>query len=443
MAFNVALAVGVAGRAAPLAFAVGTVALAVVGLSIVSFARRVAHAGSAYAYIASEFGPRAGFVAGWALMLTYFAYSTMTAVLTGSFISAALANYKIVVHGFWIALSIVAILLAITLAYRDMRLAARLMLFLEGASVLAITALGVKVLDRVAAKGGLSAAPFVPDPRFGLSGVGYAIVFAIMSFAGFEGATTLGEETNEPRRAIPIAVMGTVILTGLFYVFASYMQVVGFGLGNLNTLAHDTTPLNTLALKFASREFATILDLAAAVSAFSCVLGSLSAASRMLFALGRAGLAPGVGVVHQRHGTPGTAVLSIGVFATAVIVLCAPEVGPSSYFEAAATIGTLSLIPVYLGITTAEAAHGFRARKAVWAVLGVAGALILLWPLYNSIFPVPAFPNSLWPYVVIVWLAIGIGVVRLRPAIVRATSYSPEPNPATTHNSEVVWRKDT
>ena len=64
MAFNVTLAVGSAGRAAPLAFAVGTVALAIVGLSFVAFARRVAHAGSAYAYIAREFGPRAGFVAG-------------------------------------------------------------------------------------------------------------------------------------------------------------------------------------------------------------------------------------------------------------------------------------------------------------------------------------------------------------------------------------------
>ena len=65
MAFNVPLAVRAAGQAAPLAFAIGTLALGVVALAFVRFSRRVAHAGSAYAYIGQTFGWRWGFVAGW------------------------------------------------------------------------------------------------------------------------------------------------------------------------------------------------------------------------------------------------------------------------------------------------------------------------------------------------------------------------------------------
>jgi len=428
MAFNVTLAVGAAGRAAPLAFGVGTVALAIVGLSFVAFARRVAHAGSAYAYIAKEFGPRAGFVAGWALMLTYLAYGTGTAVLVGNFIDAALANYRVAVPGLWIAGSIAAIVLAIVLAYRDMRLAARLMLGMEAVSVFAIVVLGVLVLEKVAKTSGLSAAPFVPDPGSGWSGVGYAMVFAVLSFAGFEGAATLGEETGDPNRAIPIAVLGTVILAGVFYVFASYVQVVGFGLGNMQALAHDSAPLNTLALKFGSRNFATLLDLAAAISAFSCVLGSVSAASRMLFALGRAGLAPAVGVVHERHGTPGVAVLSVGAITMAGAVLWAPFTGAAGYYGAMGTIGTLALILVYMGVTIAEAMAAARVRKMMWAALGVAGMMILLWPLYNSVYPVPAWPGNLWPYAVIAYLIAGLGLVAMRPALEQARRHSPAGN---------------
>lgn len=431
MAFNVTLAVGAAGRAAPLAFAVGTASLAIVGLSFVAFARRVAHAGSAFAYISREFGPRAGFVAGWALMLTYLVYGTGTAALVGNFIDAALANYKIAVPGLWIVGSIAAILAAVILAYRDMRLAARLMLGLEAVSVFAIIALGVVVLHKVGTSNGLSAAPFVPDPASGWSGVGYAIVFAVLSFAGFEGAATLGEETGDPNRAIPIAVLGTVILAGVFYVFASYVQVMGFGLGNMKSLANDSAPLNTLALRFGSRDFATLLDLAAAISAFSCVLGCLSAASRMLFALGRAGLAPVVGVVHERHGTPGVAVLTVGAILTAGVVFWAPFTGPANYYGAMGTIGTLALILVYMGVTIAEAMDAARARKMLWAALGVAGTMILLWPLYNSVYPAPAWPGNLWPYAVAAYLVVGLVLLAMRPAIGQMRWHSP-----TTKNGE-------
>ncbi|HXT81965.1 MAG TPA: amino acid permease, partial [Acetobacteraceae bacterium] len=310
-----------------------------------------------------------------------------------------------------------AILVAMVLAYRDMRLAARLMLVLEVISVLAIVALGVIVLAAVKAKGALSMAPFAPDPAYGWSGIGYAMVFAILSFAGFEAAATLGEETGDPRRAIPVAVLGTVILAGVFYVFASYVQVVGYGIANTKALASDTAPLNTLALKFGSRNFATLLDLAAAISAFSCVLGSLSAAARMLFALGRSGLAPAVGIAHARHGTPGAAVLLIGAIGILGLLVWAPFVGAANYYGAMGTIGTLALILVYMGVTAAEAADALRTRKAMWAVFGVMGTAILLWPLYNAVYPVPAFPGNLWPYVVVIYLIAGAALLVVRPGM--------------------------
>lgn len=417
MAFNVTLAVQAAGRAAPLAFAVGTLVLAIVGLSFVAFSRRVPHAGSAYAYITHAFGPRAGFVAGWALLLTYLAYASGTAALVGSFTDAALKNYALHVPGLGIVLATLGGLLAIWFAYTDMKLAARLMLALEGLSVLAILVLGLLVIARRAAEGGLSAAPFIPAPDSGWSGVGYGLVYAVLSFAGFEAAATLGEETENPRRNIPVAILGTVLGAGAFYVLISYAQVIGYGLDQMQALGQADAPLDALATRYVSRDFAAAIDIAAAISAFSCVLGAISAAARMTFALGRAGLAPMLARVHETHRTPGRAVLLTGLVAVAALLIASPLAAPGDYYGDMGTIGTLALILVYMGVTVAEAIEAFTVRRLSWALAGTLGAVLLLWPLWNSLYPVPAWPGNLWPYVVLAWIGIGLMLLLARPAV--------------------------
>ncbi|MBI1181758.1 MAG: amino acid permease [Alphaproteobacteria bacterium] len=418
MAFNVTLAAQAAGRAAPLAFAVGTAVVAVVGLAFVSFARRTAHAGSAYAYLRASFGPRAGFLAGWLLLLTYLCFATATAGLTGNFLQAALANHGIGTRWIWLPVSAASVVLAVAFAYRDMRLAGRLMLVLELVSVCALLALSALILYRVGAAGGLSLAPFRPDAAAGgWAGVGFGIVYTVLSFAGFEGATTLGEEMRSPYRDIPRAVLGTVLVAGVFYVLVSYTQVVGFGLDRVGALAASDAPLNDLSLRFASAGVATAIDLAAALSAFACTLGALSAAARMLFALGRGGGWPAVGTVHPVHGTPAWAVAACGVLALAALLVIAPQVGVANYYGYAGTLGTLALIVVYLGVAAGSVrpAPGASLR---WS--GAAGVVLLLWPLGNSLVPLPPFPYNLLPYAVLLWAAAGAALMTLRPAVIEA-----------------------
>src|SRR5215831_16589938 len=322
MAFNVSLVVRAAGRAAPLDFVIGTVALGIVARSFVWFSKRVAYAGSAYAYIGQTFGWRWGFVAGWTLLLTYLTYTAGVSALIGNLLQAAARNSGIQFKGLWLAFSLAGLILAGFCAHRDVKLAGRLMFLLEGISVLAILFLSVVVLIRVGVTQGLSAAPFIPAPGFkAWSGIGYAIVFCVLSFAGFEGAATLGEETQNPQRNIPIAILGTCALAGVFYVFVAYAQVMGYGLAATKELGNASAPLNDLAITYISRDFATAIDLAAAISAFSCALGSLNAAARLLFALGRAGLGPHIGDVHPVHGTPGAAVILSSLMCAASLAL--------------------------------------------------------------------------------------------------------------------------
>lgn len=414
MAFNVSLAVRFAGRAAPLAFGIATIALGMISLAFVRFSRRVAHAGSAYAYIGGSFGWRWGFLAGWTLLLTYITYAAGVTALIGNFIQAAVQNYGLQANRLWFTSSVAGLLLAVLCAYRDVKLAGRTILVLEGLSVAAIVFLSLVILRKVAASGTLSIDPLIPARGIHWSGIGYALVFCVLSFAGFEASATLGEETRNPHRNIPIAILGTCVLAGVFYVFVTYAQVMGFGVDFTNDLAKSSAPLNDLANKYVSRGFATVIDLAAATSAFSCVLGSLSSAARLLFALGRSGSARRMGALHPLHGTPSTAVLLTGLLCLCGLA-CAPLTGPSKYCGDLLTIGTLALVLVYVGVNAADLTESFAARRLSWSLCGLGGVGVLLWSLYNSVYPEQAFPNNLWPYCVVAWVVAGAALAEFRP----------------------------
>jgi amino acid transporter len=420
-AFNVTLVVQAAGPAAPLAFVIGTVAMVLVALSFMAFTHRVSNAGSAYAYISHTFGSRTGFIAGWCLLLTYLGFATGQAALVGNFTAAALKGLSIDVKSLWIAVGVGAMALAWWLAFRDMRLAGRLMLGLEAAAVAGIVVLCVSILLQVRPGMSETIATFQPSANFGgWSGLGFGMVFCILSFGGFEGAATLGEETHDPRRNIPIALLATVLGSGLFFTFVAYCEIVGFGAVGIKELAKSEAPLNDLALRYASPRMAIALDLAAAISCFSGMLGALAAMGRVLYALGRGGLAPSMGEVHEVHGTPAPAVSMSAFLVVLPFVLWGPFIGAGNYYSYTSTIGALALILVYISVGAAETVEAWRERRPVWSAVCVLGPALLLWVLYRNIYPVPDFPNNLWPYVALAWVAASWGLMKLRPALLSA-----------------------
>jgi amino acid transporter len=423
MAFTTPLTTQSAGRAAPLAYLIGGVIVTLVALSFVAFGRRVAHAGSVYAYVGSVLGARCGFVAGWALLLMYMTLLAGSTALGGNFGAAALGHAGIEGPHLWLVLAVLSAFSTVWITWRGMQLSARLMLVLEGASVLAILLLAIVILTRAP----LSLLPFTPEPDHGWAGIGYGIVFAVLSYAGFEGATTLGEETENPERSIPKAVMATVIAGTLYYVLVTYAQVVGYGSDHVQILGRSSAPLDALATRYISATFAGLLDLAAATSALACAIGSLSAAARMLYALGRAGSAPSLAKVDVQYGTPARSIAVTGAVNLVCLLLWAAQSDAMSYSGNIVTIGTLALILVYIGVTGAQAISAFRCRRPAQWLIGSLGALLLLWPLWNSLYPAPAWPGNMWPYIVAAWLALGALIACLRPSVTLLDVTPPKP----------------
>ena len=418
MAFNVVLCVQVAGAAAPLAFLLGTCVMAIVALSFVAFARRQPHAGAAYAYIAHAFGPWLGVLAGWTMLLAYLGFTTSMAALAADFIIAALAEAGLHAAGTALPIAAGCVLVCAWLAWRDTRFASRLMLAMEAFSVAAILVLAFAIFLHLGRHNGWSAAPFhASSAPHGLSSLGYGMVFAILSLAGFEGATTISEETTNPRRTVPLAMLATVLGSGVFFVIVSTAVVLGYGLDHMADLAAAQAPLDDLARARIGPGFAALLDSANAVSAFSSILGALTGAVRLLYALGRVGLWPRLTEINPRHRTPGLSIAVCTGLVLLPICLCLPWVRAADYYGYLSTIATLALILVYGAVTVAEGVEAARKRRALWVGLGTAGTLGLGWALLCSIVPVPAPPANLWPALVVAWVAAGLFLPWLRPAM--------------------------
>ncbi|OLZ11346.1 APC family permease [Sulfobacillus thermosulfidooxidans] len=411
ISFNTPYAAQADGAAVPLAFLAAFVGIALVAVSFFEFSKVRPHAGSLYAYNSLGLGLKAGFLSGWLLLGTYVTFTASTAAMFGYIAQVLLQNFGIKPP--WYLMTLGALALSTYLAYKDIRLSARFALIMEGLSVLIITVLSLVIVVHGGA-GGNSFKPFEPSLK-GWSGVGFATVFGLLSFAGFEGGATLGEEAKNSRKLVPWALFGTVIVAGTFFTFGSYAQTIGFGLNHIKAFQTSGAPLNDLAHRYLGDVAAIAVDVGTTISAFACVLGSLNASGRVLFALTRDGtVGTSFSVTHPVHRTPYKAIFLVSAVSF-VIITAMYNVGPSNIYGEVATLGTLMLLVGYVLINI-SAIRYFRTQFS-WIrhrIIPVLGALAMFWPIYSSLYPVPAYPYNILPYIALVWGVLGYGIVHLK-----------------------------
>jgi amino acid transporter len=220
MALNGTAPAGLIGRAVPLAFIFATVGVLFVSYSFIRLSRYFNHAGSSYALAGMTLGPQSGFVSGWALLGTYWAFTCASTAEAGTFGVAFLSGTNIAKHADYVVIALIAGVIIAVLAFGDIRVATRALLTFEGISVTLIVVLMVVIVVKLiggSAPDGqsINADVFKIPSGTSFSTVATAATFGFLSFAGFEGAASLGEETDNPRRAIPRAIRAAVIGTGI------------------------------------------------------------------------------------------------------------------------------------------------------------------------------------------------------------------------------------
>ena len=178
--------------------------------------------------------------------------------------------------------------------YFGVRISTRVQLGLVMVSASIVTIFLIYIIFK---SGSNSVKPFSPGSAHGVGNFFYGVLYAILLFVGFESAANLAEETGDPKRNIPRAVLWSVAIVTVYFVIASYAQAVGFHL-DAAAWAGSGAPLIVLALPtsqggygaqwlFDLMNILLILDLAAVG------IGAAVACTRLLFSLARDRRVPG------------------------------------------------------------------------------------------------------------------------------------------------------
>src|ERR1700761_1159045 len=421
-----------AGRAVPLTFLIAAVGVLLVAYTFVRLCQYYHHSGSVYAFVGAILGPRAGVVAGWGLLGTYTFYAVVTSSAAGIFGTAFLSAVGAWPHPpSWAPFLLAGVAIALTLgvAIFPARRGTNVLLTVEGATVALILIVTVVVLVRLLAgnaPGGhhFTLTVFAPTPGTSFSPLFLGVVFGFLSFAGFEAASTLGEETTNPTRDIPRAILGTAVFGGIYFVVVTAIEMMGFGANKAGVTAFSSSSslLGDLGSSYVGAWIGDVITLGTTISAFGCCLASTVGASRLMYALARdAGGDRGLGRA-ARNGSPVTATVTIVAFAVAIYVIYLAAFGATAEdsFAWSGTIGTLILLVVYVLATIGCVILVFVRRKLpvpMWQVIVPILALVVLgYTLYRNVIPYPpSGPGQWFPVVAGVWLLAALVAVLVAP----------------------------
>lgn len=412
-AATIPLVCALAGNGTWLAYVLATVAIFLVALCIARFARHSASPGSLYTYASMTLPTWLSATVAWSLLLAYVA--TGSSVIGGFYHYANLLLRDATGHVFSaVLLSLLVTGISIWIAWRDVKISARLMLWIEAASVSVIVIVVALLLVR---HGWHWDADQLHLHGMTGSGLRLGLVLALFSFVGFESATTLGAEAHNPLKTIPRAVILSSVLAGAFFAVCAYAEVLGF-----HTVGQDLgasqAPMYALAQVGGAPVLGLFIDIGALVSLFAGTLACVTAAARVLLRMAHDGLAhDSLRATHARNHTPGRAVVVTGIAAVApVAVLAARGASGLDVYGWLGSLATYGFIVAYALVCGALPRylrqHGvFNAGARI--VPGLAAAAMLL-ALVGNLYPVPEGPYGKLPYIYLAYLIAGLGWFMVR-----------------------------
>jgi amino acid transporter len=395
-----------AGNGSWLAYLFGAVMLLFVALNLNQFAKRSSGAGSMYGYAAANLGPLPGALAGWTLIWAYAFVGASQFGAQALFWDNLLRTFGVHVPAVPVFIALAA-LLGIA-AYRDIQFSTILMLTLEGISVIIISI----ILGIVLVHGG----PHLDAPQVHLQGVqmnalaGLGVATAIFSFVGFECATAFGEEARKPLVTIPRAVVGSVIIAGIFFIVSLYAETLGLR-GSGTTLDKLSAPLWTLADIYRVGYFKIPIAIGAIFSSFGVALACVTSCARIILAMTRKELFPAAAAsIQPRFATPYVAVgFSLAGMIVIAFAMLGAGVTPINIFNYSGTLSAFGFILIYAMIAIAAPRYLRRIgdHRPIDYIIAALALLFLFVPAISLFYPPPTPPTNAFAYIFLVYIGAG------------------------------------
>src|ERR1700716_3054556 len=433
VAFSIIFAVTYAGGATPLAVVLALVACLLVAISIGQLARHLPSAVGLYPYNARGLGPQVGFFVAWGFMLAEPIVAPLLYLIFGNVIAVFLQNHFNTPIWLWAPFAAAAGIGVWVLVYRGVRICTEAGVVLGAFEIVVFLALAITLIISAGSNNTLSV--FNPNTgnAHGWGSVFAGMVYTVLAFIGFEASVPLAEETKDPRRTLPRAVILSCVLIGVFYIVCYYGAIVYFG----PNVAADAKngffafngggPWDGLAAK-GGGPLSILVLLAIINSAIANSNAGANAATRMGFALARVGILPrSLARVHPKFKTPYIAVHVQGALGIAVALILGFALGsPLNAFALIGTVVTVVVIFIYILTNLSSMVFYLRVHRDelnpfLHVVVPVLGIAIFI-PVLLAVFGVDfgglgiaslSSPANATPWVVIAWFVLGLLVFLL------------------------------
>jgi amino acid transporter len=407
-----------AGQGTAIAYLIAMGLMVLVGLCIASFARESSSPGSLYVYTCRSLPPVLSAITAWAL---FFAYTTTASAVIGGFVDFAyvflspLTARHTLPHVPSVLLVAIAASAAAWVAYRDVKVSARLMLYIEGVSMLLIAIVIAAILLKHAIHSG-GVPPRIDRSQVDIHamsprGIGLGVMLAIFSFVGFESATTLGAEARNPLRTIPRAVIQSALLAGVFFIICGYGEVLGFHATSIS-LGDSVNPFRFLSTQAGIPILGPIIDAGVLISMFAATLACVIAASRVLLLMAHHGLVhKHLAATNPTHETPGLA-----GFLTAILAflpaagLALRGVGGADIYAWMGTLAVYGFLTAYGLVAFALACHRHHQHRLTFGaiLLTATASIAMLLAMASNLYPVPPAPLRYFPYIYATYLTTAL-----------------------------------
>lgn len=317
------------GNAVWMSFVGAAVVAAFTGLSYAELASFIPRAGGEYHYARRAFGGFVAFGMSWMLLAGLAVASAAVALGFGGYLGALVGVETVTGAGIILVFSAVLLVWGI----KESVVVATLATFLEVGGLVAVLWVGLPHLGEVD----------LFEMAQGWSGVGSAASLIFFAYIGFEEIVQLAEETRDPTRNVPLALVLSIGITTVIYVLValSAISMVGW-----ETLGASDSPLAEVFVGHGTRVQGAIAVIAL-FSTGNTVLVLLMSASRLLYGMAEDGvLHTALATVGERRQTPWVATLAIAGISLATVVFFVE-------IERVASLTNLAIFVTFLVINAA------------------------------------------------------------------------------------------
>jgi amino acid transporter len=407
--FTVPFIASNAGSATPFAYLCAFVIALFLGYVLAQYSRHLSSSGSYHTFVSRSLGGRPGFLVAWIYLLFYPVVVAQVGSFMGDVLQGTLKAEYGIDFPWWVFMALLIALCTVA-AYRGVELSVKLLVVLGAVEIVIVVALGFWGFFDPGSSG-VSIDALNPASAPDMNGLALGVVFAIFAITGWDAAAPLAEESTNPRRTIPRAVLGSIVILGVLLVFASWGQISGFDSVDKLTGSTDL-PAFVLGKEYWGAGWWLIL-FALLNSALAVAIGCTNAACRFMYGMARAGALPaGMAKVHPTLKTPvGALYVQTGI-SVALGLLLPVIIGVSNVYNLTGTWFTFALAIVYAAANVGlpifyrrEHPDEFSIVKhIVVPAVGTVGLAAVVWA---SVDPLPDYPISLAPFIVLGWLAVG------------------------------------